>query len=273
MQNVAVRMIEKLDFRTKEAYKTLRTNLEFSGKDIKVISLTSCTPNEGKTSTSFQLALSLAESGKKTILVDADMRKSVMQGRYKTSKAKYGLSHYLSGQAALDEACCATNVANLHIIFAGPVPPNPSELLSGANFEAMVEKLREEYDYVIIDTPPLGSVIDGAIIAQKCDGVVIVIEANAVSYKFAQDVKGQLDKVGCRILGCVLNKVDMRGSSYYGKYYGKYYGRYYGNGAEKTVKQQEDTPKERKETDIVKRDSDTGMGTMDGHELEVEEIE
>lgn len=229
MQKVEMRAMEKLDFRTKEAYKTLRTNLEFSGKDVKVICLTSCVPNEGKTSTSFQLALSLAEAGKKTMLVDADMRKSVMLGRYKASREKFGLSHYLSGQAALEEACCSTNVPNFYTVFAGPVPPNPSELLGSVNFQEMVETLCREYDYVIIDTPPLGSVIDGAIVARKCDGVVIVIEADTVSYKFARDVKGQLDKAGCRILGCVLNKVDIKGNGYYSKYYGKYYGRYYGN--------------------------------------------
>ena len=116
MQNVIIRSIERLDFRTKEAYKTLRTNLSFAGKNVKVISLTSCTPNEGKTSVSFQLCLSLAESGKKTILVDADLRKSVLRGRYKANREKYGLSHYLSGQMELDDVCCRTNVNNFDII-------------------------------------------------------------------------------------------------------------------------------------------------------------
>lgn len=228
MQKVQIRAIEKLDFRTKEAYKTLRTNLSFSGQNIKVVGMTSCTPSEGKTSVSFQLALSMAESGKKTILVDADMRKSVLRGRYKANHEKFGLSHFLSGQTNLNECVCETNVENFHIIFAGPVPPNPSELLSGNVFRGMVEKLRKEYDYVIIDTPPLGSVIDGAVIASNCDGAVLIIESGAISYKFAQNVKGQLEKAGCRILGCVLNKVNMSGRGYYGKYYEKYYGSYYG---------------------------------------------
>ena len=137
MQNVIIRTTEQLDFRAKEAYKTLRTNLSFAGKDIKVISLTSCTPSEGKSSVSFQLCMSLAESGKKTILVDADMRKSVLRGRYKASREKYGLSHYLSGQAEFDDVCCRTNIENLDIIFAGPVPPNPSELLTGERYETL----------------------------------------------------------------------------------------------------------------------------------------
>lgn len=230
MQNVVIRSTGKLDFRAKEAYKTLRTNLEFTGKKVKVIALTSCTPSEGKTNTSFQLALSMAESGKRTILVDADLRRSVMRGRYKVTNEEYGLSHYLSGQNDLEDVICSTNAENFYIIFAGPVPPNPSELLGNDNFRDMIEQLRREYDYVIIDTPPLGSVIDGAVVASKCDGAVIVIEAGAVSYKFAQNVKAQLEKTGCRILGCVLNKVDMnKNSSYYGKHYGNYYGRYYGS--------------------------------------------
>lgn len=228
MQKIAIRSMEKLDFRTKEAYKTLRTNLSFAGKNVKVVSLTSCTPNEGKTSLSFQLALSLSEGGWKTVLVDADLRKSVLRGRYKASHEKFGLSHYLSGQSGLDDTVCETNIENFHIIFAGPVPPNPSELLGSENFKDMVKKLRTDYDYVIIDTPPLGSVIDGAVVAPCCDGAVIVIESNAVSYRFVQSIKDQLEKAGVRILGCVLNKVNLSSKSYYGKYYEKYYGSYYG---------------------------------------------
>ena len=110
MQTVTFNAIEKLDFRTKESYKTLRTNLEFSGKDRRVISITSSTPNEGKTSVSFQLAMSIAEGGKKVILVDADLRKSVLKGRYKSNAARYGLSHYLSGQASISDIFCKTNI-------------------------------------------------------------------------------------------------------------------------------------------------------------------
>lgn len=230
MQNVIIRTTEQLDFRTKEAYKTLRTNLSFAGKDIKVISLTSCTPGEGKSSISFQLCMSLAESGKKTILVDADMRKSVLRGRYKASREKYGLSHYLSGQAEFDDVCCRTNIENLDIIFAGPVPPNPSELLGSDSFRKLLELLRWKYDYVIVDTPPLGSVVDGAVASAYCDGAVIVIESGAVSHKFVKSVKEQLDRVGCRVLGCVLNKVNLKKSTYYKKYYNYYSGYgYYGN--------------------------------------------
>ena len=97
-----------------------------------------------------------------------------------------------------------------------------------------------KYDYVIVDTPPLGSVIDGAVVGAICDGTVLVVESGAISYKFAQNVKEQLEKVGCRILGCVLNKVNTKKNPYYGKYYGHYYGNYYGNGQDGTEETQED---------------------------------
>ena len=110
--------------------------------------------------------------------------------------------------------------------FAGPVPPNPAELLGNKRFAEMLEKTREEYDLVIIDTPPLGSVIDSAIVAKQCDGAMLVIANEEISYRFAQKVKDQLDKAGCRILGCVLNKVNLSKGGKMGKYYGNYYGTY-----------------------------------------------
>ena len=219
---------DELDYRSNEAYKALRSNIQFCGDDIKVISLTSCTPNEGKSSISFNMAMSFVDNGKRVILVDADLRKSVMVGRYKVGEISCGLTHYLSGQNKLEDAIHHTDVENMDIIFSGSYSPNPAELLSHARFKAMIDKLREEYDYVIIDSPPLGSVIDGAIIAKAVDGAIIVIEANAISYRFAQSVKEQLDKTNSRILGVVMNKVPMDKKKYYGKYYGKYYSKYYG---------------------------------------------
>lgn len=228
MQKITFHAIEKLDFRTRESYKSLRTNLEFSGKNCKAISVTSCTPNEGKSSVSFQLAVSMAETGKRVMLVDADLRKSILRSRYKANAARFGLSHYLSGQADMQDVMCETNIPGFHVIFTGPVPPNPSELLGNEYFEVLMEYLRNEYDFVIVDTPPLGSVIDGAVVAKRCDGTVIVVESGAISHKFAQNVKNQLIQLDCRVLGVVLNKVKMFSKGYYGNYYGRYYGKYYG---------------------------------------------
>jgi len=228
MQHVSLRFDKSEDYRIKEAFKTLRTNIEFSGADLKVIAVTSCTPNEGKSSVAMELAKAFAEAGKRTLLIDADMRKSVLVGRYKTGAVRLGLTHILVGREKLSDVICKTNFPKLYMIFAGPVPPNPSELLGGENFETLVNKTKQLFDYVIVDTPPLGSVIDAAVAAKKCDGTILVVENNAVSYKFVQNVKAQLDKSGSRILGVVLNKVDMSTKSYghYGKYYGKYYGQY-----------------------------------------------
>lgn len=223
MQSVTLKNISK-DYRTNEAYKTLRTNLEFSGSDKRSIVLTSSTPNEGKSTVSLGLSMSLAESGKKVLLVDADLRKSVLMGRHRVMEEVKGLSHYLSGQANLTDVVCATQNEGLFMIFAGVVPPNPSELLGSDIFQELIDKAKREYDYVIIDAPPLGSVIDAAVIAKACDASVLVVAANTVSYKFVRTVKSQMEKTDCPILGVVLNKVNMKQNKYYGKYYGNYYG-------------------------------------------------
>lgn len=211
-----------------EAFKILRSNIEFCGDEMKVIALTSCTPNEGKSSVSMNLAISLAEAGKKVLYLDLDLRKSVLVGKLKVQGTIKGMTHFLSGQSALTDTLCQTNIPNLQLAVAGPVPPNPAELLTSKHFKAMISAVRKAYDYVIIDTPPLGSVIDSAVIANECDGVAIVVEADNVSYKFVQNVMAQLGKTECKILGVILNKVEMSKNSYYGKYYGKYYGEYYG---------------------------------------------
>lgn len=237
--NVNLDKISDLDFKTKEAYKTLRTNVQFCGDDVKVISITSCVPNEGKSMVSFNLAVSIAETGKKVLFIDADLRKSVLIGRYKINKAIKGLTQYLSGVEDLDSVKYTTNVENLDMILSGPVPPNPAELLNNEKFTALVEGTKKEYDYVVIDTPPIGQVIDPAIVAQQTDGVIFLVSQANVSYKYAQKQIEQLKRSGCRILGAVGNKVDPEGKgSYYGGYYGKYYkGKYgYGYGNDKYYK-------------------------------------
>lgn len=227
--------VDKLDYASSEAYKALRTNLIFCGEDKKVIVLTSCTPNEGKSTVNLYLAMSLAEMGKRVLLVDTDMRKSVLVGNFAIQPGLRGLSHFLSGQTYLEDVVSTTNMEKLDIIFAGPIPPNPSELLESPMFDVMLQYARNNYDYILIDSPPLGSVIDSAIIAKRSDGAVIVIEAETISNRFVKEVKSQLEKSGCPILGAILNKVDWKEqkyySYYYGKKYGKYYGKYYGYGS------------------------------------------
>jgi capsular exopolysaccharide synthesis family protein len=225
LNNVNIYKQKDLDFQGNEAFKTLRSNIQFCGSDVKVIGLTSCRQNEGKSSISMHLADAMADSQKKTILIDADLRKSVLLGRYRIEKPIKGLTHYLSGLSMEDEVIYKTSTNNLDVIFSGPVPPNPSELLTSQIFVSLIHSLREKYDYILIDTPPLGSIIDGAVISRVCDGMILIIEADSISYKFAQKVKCQLEKSGCRILGAVLNKVELR-KSVYNKYYDKSYGDY-----------------------------------------------
>lgn len=225
MQEIKVGKNQKQDYFTAEAFKSLRTNLQFSGSDVRVIAFTSCTPGEGKTTVSFLTARAFAESEKKVLYIDADMRKSAVASRYKISKAKFGLSHFLSGQCTLENVLCVTDIPKLHMILAGPFPPNPAELVEGKYMKALIESAKSIYDYIIIDTPPLGSVIDSAIISKYCDGIAMVISANTISYKFAQKVKEQLEVSGCKLLGVILNKVDNKQNGYYGKYYGAYYGK------------------------------------------------
>ena len=159
------------------------------------------------------------------------MRKSVLVGRHQAKSEQgasiKGLSHYLSGQSKLSEVLCETNVDNLDIIFAGRTTPNPTELLGNRYFDEMIMYARENYDIVLIDSPPLGSVIDTAVIAPKCDGAVLVVEANKCSYRFIQDIKKQLELTECRILGVVLNKVKVERGGYYNRYYKRYYRSYY----------------------------------------------
>jgi capsular exopolysaccharide synthesis family protein len=214
MLQVNFKNLSKLGFGINEAYKSLRTNIQFCGSEIKMICVTSCLPSEGKSNVSFNLAKSLADFGKKVIFIDADLRRSAIIGRYKPDQAVIGLTHYLSTQNKIDEILYETNIENMDIIFTGPVPPNPSELLGSDSFSDLLKIFRKVYDYIIIDTPPIASVIDSAIVAQKCDGVVLVIESNAISYKLAQRAIHQLEKANSKILGAVLNKFDYEGKPY-----------------------------------------------------------
>lgn len=217
-------------YSNREAYKSIRTNLKFCGDDVKVIEFTSCVSHEGKSTVSLNIATSFADMGKKVLMVDADLRKSLFASKLTISRDVPGLVHYLSGRAKMEEVVLDTDVPNLKFIYAGATPPNPTELLAGKRFKEFIDLAKAQFDYVIIDTPPLEMVIDAAVISPMCDGVVIVIAANDVSYKYALEIKDQLVRANCRILGVVLNKADISKTGYYSKYYGKKYGKKYGYG-------------------------------------------
>ncbi len=193
------------DYFTTEAYRTLRTNMQFCGSDVKAVALTSCLPNEGKSTIALELARSFAEASKRVLLIDADLRRSVMVRKYTEETGILGLSQLLSGQASAEEVVCHTQYEGLDIIFAGQYPPNPVELLSGQSFRELIEEAKRVYDYVFIDTPPLGLVIDCAVVTGVCDSAIMVVNSGAIARKDAIEVKRQLQRSGVRILGVVLN--------------------------------------------------------------------
>ena len=203
-------------FFVQEAFKLLRTNVQFCGSKKKVIFITSCNENEGKTTITLQLAKSFASLGKRVLVLDADMRKSVMAGRNTSAKQFFGLSELLNDLKSFDECLLHTEDDNLHILFAGKYPPNPVELLDSEKFSRLLLKLRDSYDYIFVDTPPLGVVVDAAVIAPDCDGGILVLSTHS-RYKQARGVIDQINKSGCKFLGVVRNRVSQRSHSYYYK--------------------------------------------------------
>ncbi len=204
-----------------EAFKTLRTNLLYS-ENARVIAVTSSLPSEGKTYTSFNIAQSFALINKSVILIDCDLRKGTVKRYLNTKKTLYGLSEGLTGQA--DDIIQHTDNPYLDVVVAGKFPPNPSELLSNEIFKNFIENLKQRYDYVVIDTPPLTASADATIVGRLSDGVVLVVRNDFVKKKIVQRSKEQLVRSGSRIFGVVLNRVKKGQEEYKNYSYGYYYG-------------------------------------------------
>ena len=217
MNQIKIKLPGIDDFFTQEAYKTLRTNLQFCGQDVQVIAFTSSSENEGKTTISLHTAKSLAELGKSVLFIDADMRKSVLAGRNTNAKNTSGLCEVLTGMSVVADCIYVTQYPELHIMFAGKYPPNPVELFGGKYFTELIKEARNVYDYIIIDTPPLGMVIDAAVISPNCDGMALVINCDKARYRNVREVINQLEKTGSRILGVVRNNIPQQNKAYYKK--------------------------------------------------------
>lgn len=202
-----------------ESYKSLRTNLLYT-ENVHVIAVTSSMMGEGKSSTSFQLAKSFAQLGKKTLLVDCDLRKAYLKRYLKVHKKVVGVSELLSGQ--VDDAVYSTDLDNLSLMMSGKSPVNPSELLSGDTFGKIIDKLRKEFDYIIVDTPPITVGPDTSIIGRVVDGVVLVVRNDFVKKITIQRCKQDIIRNGGKILGVVLNRVTKYQDDYYYGYYGAY---------------------------------------------------
>lgn len=215
MEPIELNLPGENDYFTEEAYKVLRTNLQFCGRDIKVIAITSCNENEGKSTVSLHIGKSFAELGKRVLVIDADMRKSVIAGRNTSAKNPSGLSEVLTGMKPLSECIYPVKDCKMSVLFAGQYPPHPVELLSGKYFATLLEESRKVFDYIIIDTPPLGQVIDAAVIAEKCDGALLVLGDKKVHYKKAQEIVETINKSGCKMLGVVRNNRKKSGKKFY----------------------------------------------------------
>ncbi len=219
---VSVKRIKSKTFLESEAYKKLRTNMLYSGKDMKAIAFTSTNPGDGKSEISYRAAYTMAEMGKKTIYVDADLRNSNFTSRFiedYTGELK-GLVHCLVGENKVDEVIVGTQNPNLDLITIGAMPPNPSELLAQDIFGEVINELKEKYDYVIIDTPPSGYVVDGVVASKAADGVILVVVQGVTPTKAAKSTAGDLVNAGCKVIGCVLNKCADKDGSQYGLRYG-----------------------------------------------------
>jgi len=205
-----------------EAYRTLRTNISFSAvdEDLRVIMVTSAGPGEGKSTTVANLAATYAQSDKRTVLIELDLRKPTVHKTFKLSN-RLGISHVLTKQASLDEVIQDTDIPNLSAITAGMIPPNPSELVGSKALGAILEQLKEQFDQIIIDTPPVLALTDAQLIATHCDGVVLVAEAGKVKRSALLDAKERLNIVKARIVGVVLNNAKRKvKDDYYYYYYG-----------------------------------------------------
>ena len=221
-------MITHLDPKSpvSEAYRTLRTNLQFSKIDrkLKTILVTSSGPKEGKSTTAANLAIALAQVGQKVVLVDADLRRPVVHSIFGMEKDE-GVTNYLMGTVTYESVLNSTFHENLYVIPSGVLPPNPSELLASRPMETLIKKLQEDFDVIIFDSPPVIAVTDAAILSTKVDGTILVVNSGNTNRDALLRGNTLLESVDAKLLGVLLNGVDIEGM--YGSYYYYYYHHYY----------------------------------------------
>jgi len=236
MKKMNVLAMPKRDYFVQAEIDRLRVNMGFVGVDKKVIMVASSVPGEGKSYISISIWSELAKAGNRVCLVDADMRKSNMRSSLRLSTMNgeefIGLSHYLAGYVEAEDIIYATGMEGAYIIPTLTLV-NPSLLFEGDRLDKLIAQLRDSFDYVVIDTPPLGAVSDGQLIASKCDGCILVVRAHDTARSAVKRSIQQIEAVKCPLLGLVLNRIDNKRATgyYYAGYKSKGYEKYYTSGS------------------------------------------
>jgi capsular exopolysaccharide synthesis family protein len=192
-----------------ESCRTLRTNLMFMSGDepLRTLAVTSAGPREGKTTVAANLAISIAQSGKRVLVIDTDMRRPRMHHAFGLRNT-VGLTSILVGDSTLTESVRPSGIPNVTVMCCGPIPPNPAELLHRERFQALIDEVQKAYDFVVFDSPPLGAVTDAAVLGPQVDGILVVLRANATTRDALTSVLRQVNDVGANLIGAVLNGVD-----------------------------------------------------------------
>ena len=230
MNKIEFTRFAELDYTADEALNTLCTNLTFAGEGIRRIMMTSCHASEGKSFITMNMMRTFARLGKRVVLVDADLRRSMILPQYGgrlQKDAQFGLTHYLAGMCSAEEVLCQTNIPGAYMVPVGREVNSSLSLLTTGKLARLLEWLGTQFDFVLVDAPPVGMIIDAAEIAKSCDGVLFVISYNAISRREMQEAKAQIERTGCNILGAVLNNVsfDTYASKKYN--YKSYYNTHY----------------------------------------------
>ena len=207
-------------FQVQEAYKTMRTNIRFmlAGDGCKKFCVTSSLANEGKSITILNLAISFAEAGHRVLLIDADLRRPSL-ARLLIEVATPGLSNVLAGLCAVEDAIRKSEFPNLDLMLSGEIPPNPSELLGREKMEKLITQLSQKYDYILVDTPPVGIVADACVVANVLDGVLFLVRQNVTEKDAVVYGVKQLELAGAKVLGFVLNGAQNDKKNYKNKSY------------------------------------------------------
>lgn len=243
MKKLTISQFPPLSYAGQEAINALCTNLTFSGDEMKKIMITSTHAAEGKSSIAMNIMRTMAKYGKSIVLVDADLRMSSITSSFRVttqnSEKMIGLAHLLAGMEQEGNVVYETNIQRAYMVPVGKTVSTPMSLLNSARLNQLLNNLADVFDYVLIDAPPVGEVIDAAEIAKSCDGILVVVAYNDVHYRELLDVKFQLEQTKCPVIGAVLNMVDT--DDYTGR---KYYNHYYVN-RKKETPEKERTQKKR----------------------------